>query len=195
MIGRAQEFHWSGRRRYSVARSAARSTPATATPSHGAQGKFLTTSNSSNSSSSRNSGAVCVPGLSPRMGVLGPPWILMVSSDSYSFSSGALSGPTPRELLWLMARSAEQPENGWLSILDTSLPGLLSSSSEPQQSELLSGHGEVPPVAVPVGAGDAGVSWERKEGLEGLRMVGGKPRLGGPIPKTGQPLSSQPIVL
>lgn len=58
-----------------------------------------------------------------------------------------------------MARSAEQPENGWLSILDTSLPGLLSSSSEPQQSGLLSGQSDVPPVAVPVGTGDAGVSF------------------------------------
>ena len=113
--------------------------------------------------------------------MLGFSWILMVSSDTYSFSSGALSGPMPRELLWLMARSAEQPENGWLSI-DTSLPGLLSSGSEPQQSELLSGQSDVPPVAVPVGTGDAGVSWERKEELEGLRMVGDKPGRVAPLP-------------
>lgn len=130
-----------------------------ATPSHGAQGKVLTTGNSSPSSSAWKFWVVCVPGLSPRREVLGFSWILMVSSDTYSFSSGALSGPMPRELLWLMARSAEQPENGWLSILDTSLPGLLSSSSEPQQSELLSGKSDVPPVAVPVGTGDAGVSF------------------------------------
>ena len=58
-----------------------------------------------------------------------------------------------------MVRSAEQPENGWLSILDTSLPGLLSSSSEPQQSELLSGQSDVPPLAVPVGTSDADVSF------------------------------------
>lgn len=127
-----------------------------ATPSHEAQGMVLTTGNSFSSSSS---GVVYVPGLSPRREVLGFSWILMVSSDTYSFSSGALSGPMPKELLWLMARSAEQTENGWLSILDTSLPGLLSSSSEPQQSELLSGQSDVPPVAVPVGTGDAGVSF------------------------------------
>lgn len=69
-----------------------------------------------------------------------------------------------------MARSSEEPEKGWLSILDTSLPGLLSSgSSESQWSELLSGQGEVPPAAVPMGAGDAGVSFS---GRLLLLMVG-----------------------
>lgn len=153
-----------------------------ATPSHGAQGMVLTTGTSSNLSFAWNSRVLCVPGLSPRMEVLGFSWILMGSSDTYSFSSGALSGPLPRELLRLMARSAEHPENGWLSILDTSLPGLLSSSSEPQQSELLSGQSAVPPVAVPVGTGDAGVSWGRKEELEGLRMAGDKPGWVAPLP-------------
>lgn len=93
----------------------------------------------------------------------------MVSIDTYSFSSGALSGPAPRESLQLMARSAEQMENGWLSILDTSPPGLLSSGSELQRSELLSGQGKVPPATAPVGAGDAGVS---SEGLLLLLTVG-----------------------
>lgn len=68
-----------------------------------------------------------------------------------------------------MARSAEQPENGWLSIWDTSLPGLLSSSSEPKLSEFLSAQGELPPVVIPLGAGDTGVS---SEGLLLLLMVG-----------------------
>lgn len=82
-----------------------------------------------------------------------------------------------------MARSSEEPEKGWLSILDTSLPGLLSSgSSESQRSELLSGQGEVPPAAVPMGAGDAGVSWERKKGLERLRLAGEKPGWVAPFP-------------
>lgn len=73
----------------------------------------------------------------------------------------------PKLSLELMARSAEQTDNGWLSIRDISLPGLLSSDSEPQLLELLSGQGELPPAAAaPVGARDAGVSWERKEGLE-----------------------------
>lgn len=59
----------------------------------------LTTGTSSNLSSAGNSRVLCVPGLSPRMEVLGFSWILMGSSDTYSFSSGALSGPKPRELL------------------------------------------------------------------------------------------------
>lgn len=56
----------------------------------------------------------------------------------YSFSSGVLSGPESVLLLSLMARSAEQPENGWLSIREDSLPGLLSSGLEPQLLEQLS---------------------------------------------------------
>lgn len=68
-----------------------------------------------------------------------------------------------------MARSAEQPENGWLSIRDTSLPGLLSSSPELKLSQLLSARGELPPVVATVGAGDTGVSCE---GLLLLLMVG-----------------------
>ena len=61
-----------------------------ATPSHGAQGMVLTTGNSSNSSSAWNSRVVCVLGLSPRMEVLGFSWILMVSFNTYLFSSEAL---------------------------------------------------------------------------------------------------------
>lgn len=67
----------------------------------------------------------------------------------------------PKEVLALMARSSEQPEN-WLSAWDTSMPGLLSSDSKPPFSELLSSQAERPPVA-PAGVGAAGVSWERKE--------------------------------
>lgn len=61
--------------------------------------------------------------------------------------------------LELMARSAEQPENGWLLMQDTSLPGLLCSGSKPKLSELLSAQGELPPAVAPVGTGDTGVSW------------------------------------
>lgn len=68
-----------------------------------------------------------------------------------------------------MARSAEQPENGWLSIRDTSLFGLLSSDPEPKLSTLLSAPGELPPVVAPVDAGDTGVSFE---GLLLLLTVG-----------------------
>lgn len=75
----------------------------------------------------------------------------------------------PKLSLELMARSAEQTDNGWLSIRDISLPGLLSSDSEPQLLELLSGQGELPPAAAaPVGARDAGVS---SSGLWLLLMV------------------------
>lgn len=100
VVDRAQEPHWGRRRRYSMARSVARSTPTTATPTHGALASVLTSSNpSSNSSSAWNSEAVSGPGLSPTGGVLGSPWILIVSTDTYSFSSGVLSGPEPRGLL------------------------------------------------------------------------------------------------
>lgn len=68
-----------------------------------------------------------------------------------------------------MARSAEQTESGWLSIRDTSLPGLLSSSPEPKLSKLLSAPGELPPVVATVGAGGPGVPCE---GLLLLLMVG-----------------------
>lgn len=61
---------------------------------------------------------------------------LTMSADVYSFSSGALSGPG--SVLLLMARSAEQPENGWLSNREDSPPGLLSSGPESQLLELLS---------------------------------------------------------
>lgn len=59
-----------------------------------------------------------------------------------------------------MARSAEQPENGWLAMWEASTPGLLSSGSEPQ------GCGP-PPAVVP--EGDAGVSFT---GLSVLLLVG-----------------------
>lgn len=62
-----------------------------------------------------------------------------------------------------------QPENGWLSIWDTSLFGSLSSDPEPKLSTLLSTPGELPPVVAPVGAGDTGVSFE---GLLLLLTVG-----------------------
>lgn len=83
-------------------------------------------------------------------------WIPKVPSDLYSFSSGPRQGPMPREVLALMARSSEQPEN-WLSAWDTSMPGLLSSDSKPPFSELLSSQAERPPAA-PAGVGAAEVS-------------------------------------
>lgn len=83
-------------------------------------------------------------------------WILMDSTDWYSFSSGALSGPAPKDLLQLRARSAEQPENGSLSMWETSRPGLLSSNSEPQVAGLWSGSGKLSLVEVPVGSGATG---------------------------------------
>lgn len=55
-----------------------------------------------------------------------------------------------------MARSSEEPENGWLSTRDNSSPGLLSSGPGPKVSKLLSGQGELP--SGPAGAGAAGVS-------------------------------------
>lgn len=88
-------------------------------------------------------------------------WIPKVPSDLYSFSSGPWQGPTPKELLALMARSSEQPENR-LSTRDTSMPGLLNSDPRPPFSELSSSQAELPPVA-PAGVGAAGFSWERKE--------------------------------
>lgn len=59
-------------------------------------------------------------------------------------------------MLGLMARSAEQPEKGWLSSREASTPGLLTSGPECKLPELPSGQGSLPPVA-PLGAGATGV--------------------------------------
>lgn len=80
----------------------------------------------------------------------------MESTDWYSFSSGALSGPVSKDLLQLRARSAEQPENGSLSTWETSQPGLLSSDLKLQVAELWSGSGKLSLVEVPVGSGATG---------------------------------------
>lgn len=80
-----------------------------------------------------------------------------IAKDVYSFSSGPWLGSEARELLGLMARSAEQPEYGWLSCRDSSSPGLLISSEEWRRPELLFSRGELPPM-VAVGAEASGVS-------------------------------------
>lgn len=96
MAGRAQGLHWSRRRLYSTARSMARNTPVVATPSHGAQELAWT-----GSSSTVGCGVARGPGLCSSRSALGSwtTWILMESTDWYSFSSGALSGPAPKDLL------------------------------------------------------------------------------------------------
>lgn len=83
-------------------------------------------------------------------------WSPKVPTDTYSFSSGPWLGSGSSELLGLMARSAEQPEKGWLSSWEASTPGLLSSGPECKLPELPSGQGSLPPVA-PLGAGATGV--------------------------------------
>lgn len=135
--GKSRGLHWCRRRRYSTTtRTVARSAPTAAIPSHGALGAFPS---QGNSFSSMSWVAACSPGLPARRSALGPSatWMtLRMSPDMYSFSSGVLSGPG--SVLLLMARSAEHPENGWLSIWEDSPPGLLSSGPEPQLLELLS---------------------------------------------------------
>lgn len=66
-------------------------------------------------------------------------WSPKVPTDTYSFSSGPWLGSGSSELLGLMARSAEQPEKGWLSSREASTPGLLTSGSECKLPELPSG--------------------------------------------------------
>lgn len=123
------------------------------------------------SSSSWSGRAACGPWLPARLSVLGASdtWILRVLTDTYSFSSGALLDLMSKVSGQLMARSAEQTENGSLSSCDTSLPGLLSCGSEFKLSEVLSSQGGLPPAVAPVGAGDTGVSFE---GSLLLLMVG-----------------------
>lgn len=69
-----------------------------------------------------------------------------------------------------MARSSEQPENGWLSALDIRGPGLLSSGSECKFPEPLPLQRELPPM-VTVGAGVPEVSLALFP-LEGIVLVG-----------------------
>lgn len=69
-----------------------------------------------------------------------------IPKHTYSFSSGPWGGSEARELLGLMARSAEQPEYGWLYCRDFSSPGLLISGAEYRFPELLTGQRELPPI-------------------------------------------------
>lgn len=79
-------------------------------------------------------------------------------------------GREPKELLELMARSTEQAENGSLSPLDTSTPGLLISGSEYKLLELLFGLVRWPPVVTMV-AGASRVSWKHKKRSSGNREI------------------------
>lgn len=148
--------HWARRLlRYSItARNAAKS--ALVAPSHLAQDTELT---QSSSFSSGGSWVASGPGLPSRSALgLSSTWIL---KDEYSFSSGPRLAPELKELLELMARSAEQPENG-SSAWDTSTPGLLISVVECKLLKLPSGPGWLP-LVVTVVAGGSRVSWKHKE--------------------------------
>lgn len=151
--------HWARRLlRYSItARNAAKS--ALVAPSHLAQDTELT---QSSSFSSGGSWVASGPGFPSRRSALGlsSTWIL---KDEYSFSSGPRLAPEPKELLELMARSAEQPENG-SSTRDTSTPGLLISVVECKLLKLPSGPGWLP-LVVTVVAGGSRVSWKHKESV------------------------------
>lgn len=95
-----------------------------------------------------------------------------------------------------MARSSEQPENGWLSALDIRGPGLLSSGSECKFPEPLPLQRELPPM-VTVGAGVPEVSWERKESAgRGWAWEGDKPeKRGGPVLGSRHELQPKPKLL
>lgn len=159
---RQQKLHCSERRWYSTARITARSTPPAA-DHHRAPGTALPNCSSSSWGCEASRG----PGLPFRRSALGhsAPW---TSKDLYSFSSGPWLGSESRELL--IARSSEQPENGWLSILDTRVPGLLSSGPEHTFPELLPLQGELSPM-VTVGVEARGVSLTLFP-LEGIMLVG-----------------------
>lgn len=153
---RKPKLHWGGRRRYSTARNTAKSALATAAPTQEAQGADQLVLVSS-SCSSLGSKTECGPGLPAMMLTLGSS-ATCNPKDLYSFSSGPWLGSEAKELLGLMARSAEQMEHGWPSCQDSSWLGLLISDGKCGLPELLFGQGELPPI-VAVGAGVSGVSF------------------------------------